>query len=511
MASCCSEIAQLCRNNVRGKHNQPYAKMKKAIKHLIIFIVFNFVFLFLGGLGAYVFLGTRYDSQPWHVVTLDEEFRASQKERIPDFKDYLELEDRLFKALHEKIYEPLAESGSDFDRYRTGSRSDPTGYPVNWNRTFELPVDHPRGGVLMMHGLTDSPYSVRSLAQTLHEQGFWVVGLRLPGHGTIPAELLDIQWQDWAAAARIGARRVAERIGGNLPFYLMGYSTGAPLAVEYALSVIDGEAVPRPHGLILLSPAMGLTPIAGLAKFQLGLSRLPGLEKMAWESVSPEYDPYKYNSFPVNAGEQVYRLSINVQKRISKMAAANALGSFPKVIAFQSIVDGTIKADAVVTNFLAALPPGQNALVVFDVNQAVLAQGLIKNSGEKFKARIFETGPLPFGVELVTNITQTQNNIRLVLKKAGQSDTIWKQLPFSWPKEIYSLSHVALPFSPDDPIYGNSPLSTAGHIVLGNISVRGEKHVFVIPDQNMMRLRHNPFFPFLKNRILKFLKIDNDA
>lgn len=485
--------------------------MKNAIKQLFIFIVFSLIFLFLGGVGVYVFLGTRHDSQPWHVVALDEEFRASQTEEISDFNDYLELEDRLFKVLHEKIYKPSAESGSKFDRYRTGSHSDPTGYPVNWNRTFELPVDHPRGGVLMMHGLTDSPYSVRSLAQTLHEQGFWVVGLRLPGHGTIPAELLDIQWQDWAAAARIGARRVSERIGSNVPLYLMGYSTGAPLAVEYALSAIDGEAVPRTDGLILLSPAMGLPPIAGLATFQLGLSRLPGLEKMAWESVSPEYDPYKYNSFPVNAGEQVYRLSINVQKRISKMAATNALWSFPKVIAFQSIVDATIKADAVVTNFLTALPPGQNTLVVFDVNQQVLAQGLIKDSGGIFKARILEKKALPFGVELVTNTTPTQNNIRLVFKKAGQAGTTWKPLPFSWPKEIYSLSHVALPFSPDDPIYGNAQLNQAGYIMLGNISVRGEKNVFVIPEQNMMRLRHNPFFPFLKNRILKFLKIDNDA
>jgi alpha-beta hydrolase superfamily lysophospholipase len=430
---------------------------------------------------------------------------------ISDFDDYLKLEDRLFKALREKVYKPSAAKGSDFDRYRTGSRSDPLGFSVNWNRTFELPVDSPRGGVLMLHGLTDSPYSVRSLAQKFQAQGFWVVGLRLPGHGTIPAELLDIHWEDWAAAVRMGARHVADRIGSKLPFYLMGYSTGAPLAVEYALSAIDGENIPGTNGLILLSPAMGLQPIARLAKFQLGLSRLPGLGKMAWESISPEYDPYKYNSFPVNAGEQVYRLAMHVQERIKKMASANRLASFPRVIAFQSIVDATIQADAVADKFLTYLPSEKNTLVVFDVNQQIMAQGVMKkDAGKRFKASLLEQQTLPFRVELLTNMTQTQNDLRLVLRQAGKTATKWKQLPFSWPAGIYSLAHVALPFSPDDPIYGDFPMGEAGPVRLGNIHVRGEKKVFVIPERNMIRLRHNPFYAHMENRILQFTGAADD-
>lgn len=273
--------------------------MKNAIRQFVLFIVSGLVFLFLGGVGTHVFLGTRYESKPLHIKDLGEEFNASRIGEISDSDDSLKLEDRLFKALHDKVYKSHGGQESDFARYRTASRSDPSGFSVNWNRTFELAVDNPRGGVLMVHGLTDSPYTVRSLAQKLQEQGFWVVGIRLPGHGTIPSELLNIQWEDWAAAVRIGARRVVARMGSNLPFYLMGYSTGAPLAVEYALSAMNGEAIPKTDGLILLSPAIGLQPVARLAKFQLGLSRLPGLKKMAWESVSPEYDPYKYNSFVV--------------------------------------------------------------------------------------------------------------------------------------------------------------------------------------------------------------------
>lgn len=81
------------------------------------------------------------------------------------------------------------------------------------------------------------------------------------------------------------------------------------MAVEYSLRILNGEDIPDPAGLILISPELDLPAVAALAKFQLALSRLPGLGKLAWESVMMEYDPFKYNSFPVNGGEQAYRLT----------------------------------------------------------------------------------------------------------------------------------------------------------------------------------------------------------
>lgn len=483
--------------------------MEKVLRQLVLFFVSGLVFLLLGGLSTYVFLGTRYVSEPWHIISLDEEFRVSKAGKTFDFDNYLKLEDRLFQELYEKIYKLTPQKASDFNRYRTGSRSDPSGFPINWNKTFELSVDNPRGGVLLIHGLTDSPYTVRSLAQKFHQQGFWVVGLRLPGHGTIPAGLLDIQWEDWAAAVRIGARRVSESIGRDSPLYLMGYSTGAPLAVEYALSTIEGENNPETNGLILLSPAMGLPMIAGLAKVQLALSRLPGMDKMAWESVSMEYDPYKYNSFPVNAGEQVYLLAAEVQERVEKMSSSNMLESFPRVIAFQSVVDATIQADAVLDKFLTYLPPNKNTLVVFDVNQQFVTQGLIKSSGKNFKTRLLEQEALPFRVEFITNMVESQNGLGQLIRNSQKIEISKQKLPFSWPKGLYSLSHVALPFSPDDPIYGNLFMRKDDNVRLGNISVRGEKKVFAIPAQNMHRLRHNPFYKHLEDRVFSFLKEAN--
>ena len=72
---------------------------------------------------------------------------------------------------------------------------------------------------------------------------------------------------------------------------------------------------------------------------------------------------------------------------------------------------------------------------------------------------------------------------------------------------MFSLSHVALPFPPDDPIYGANPDPDKTHpwITLGAISVRGERGLLLFPDSYFMRLRHNPFHSYMSERIVHHL------
>jgi len=479
--------------------------MKSIVKYFVFLIVYGLFFSFLGGLSFYVYLGTRFTPAPWHVVNLEGEFTSSLSSEIPDFDAYQKLEQRLFVELREKVYQTPSKPGSQFNRYNLNSLSDPFRFDKNWNQSFEMTVDNPRGGFLMVHGLTDSPYSVRSLAEKMHRLGFWVVGLRLPGHGTIPAALTQVNWPDWAAAFDLGAQRVRDKIGPDLPFFVLGYSTGAALAVEYSLRIAGGEQLPKPDGLILLSPAMGLPPVASLAKFQLGLSRLPGLGKLAWESVMMEYDPFKYNSFPVNAGEQVYQLTVHIQNQLKKLHDSKTLQSFPRVLVFQSIVDATVHAEAVVDNFLNRLPARGNHLVLYDVNQRALNEGLLAKSGNAFKSRLLGIKDLPFDLTIITNVNRASNDIQALQKKAMQGEVQETAIPYSWPLKIFSLSHVALPFPPDDPVYGNLSLSNSEHIRLGRIALWGEKGVFGIPQGQLMRLRYNPFYNHMLDRIMGFI------
>src|SRR3954471_7814388 len=66
-------------------------------------------------------------------------------------------------------------------------------------------------GVLVVHGFTGTPASVRGIAQAMAAAGYDVELPRLPGHGTTVDDMLDTTWADWtgevtSAVARLGTR-----------------------------------------------------------------------------------------------------------------------------------------------------------------------------------------------------------------------------------------------------------------------------------------------------------------
>jgi hypothetical protein len=114
------------------------------------------------------------DLSVWHYADLDEEF--TQDSEIADFSGYLALEDRLFRRLDELVYAKLPrQNRTGINRYSRGSLSDPERWPVNWNRSFVQGNEDPIAGVLLLHGLSDSPYSLRSLGEQLQQAGAWTL------------------------------------------------------------------------------------------------------------------------------------------------------------------------------------------------------------------------------------------------------------------------------------------------------------------------------------------------
>ena len=251
-----------------------------------------------------LYLESRSDLDVWHLAELDEEFTADSG--VATFADYLALEERLFQQLDALVYAKIPpEERRQINRYDRDSLSDPARWSPNWNRSFELPAEAPSAGVLLLHGMSDSPYSLRHLGQRLNAAGAWVVGLRIPGHGTAPSGLVEVTWQDMAAAVRLAMRHLADRTGQR-PRFIAGYSNGAALAVHYALATLGDDTLPKVDRLVLISPAIGVTSVAAFAVWQARLGHLLGLDKIASNAILPEYDPYKYGSFAVNAGDLVY-------------------------------------------------------------------------------------------------------------------------------------------------------------------------------------------------------------
>ena len=87
---------------------------------------------------------------------------------------------------------------------------------------FELKADNEKAAVLLIHGLTDSPYLFHDLANSFVKQGISVRTLLLPGHGTAAEALVDIDQADWRKAASYAIKSMLNDFDN---VYLGGFST----------------------------------------------------------------------------------------------------------------------------------------------------------------------------------------------------------------------------------------------------------------------------------------------
>jgi carboxylesterase len=108
-----------------------------------------------------------------------------------------------------------------------------------------------RGGstaVLLCHGFTGSPQSLRPWAEYLAAEGLTVSLPRLPGHGTTWQEMARTRWEDWYAEVD---RAFGELQANADEIFVMGLSMGACLALR--LAELHGDAV---SGLVLVNPSV---------------------------------------------------------------------------------------------------------------------------------------------------------------------------------------------------------------------------------------------------------------
>jgi alpha-beta hydrolase superfamily lysophospholipase len=464
-------------------------------------------------------LNNRPDLSVWHTTVLDQEFSVDSG--LENFAQYLELEERLFEQLDEEIYQKIeSRDKRAYNRYHQGSRADPGRWPTNWNRSFVLPTDKPEFGVLLLHGMSDSPYSLHSIGQLLHSRGAYVIGLRIPGHGQAPSGLLHVEWEDMAAAVRLAMIELQEK-SDNSSLYIVGYSNGGALAVQYALDSVADRSLAAVDGLILMSPEIGISKFAVLAQWQLRLGSLLGHEKLAWSSLLPEYDPWKYGSFALNAGKEAYRITQQIQRQISAQAKAGTLDRMPPILAFQSVVDATVTAPALVNNLFERLPvlPSQgdgaqqsaHQLVLYDINRYADIEPIMVENPSAWIDPMRERLDYTFMLTLVSNKDETDESMVTFSRMPGSSAVEVCDTGLAWPRGVYSLAHVALPFRPDDPVYGGAEAGPSPGVKLGNMALRGERKVLRIPASAMLRLRYNPFYSYQEQRMLAFIGLETDA
>lgn len=145
-------------------------------------------------------------------------------------------------------------------------------------------------------------------------------------------------------------------------------------------------------------------------------------------------------------------------------------------------------------------------LVLFDINRFAAKAKLLIADPAPLTDGLMADETLPFALTLVTN--ENPETFQVVARRKdplskNRSET--KRLNLAWPNGVISLSHVALPFPPDDPLYGQRPPDNENVLFLGQMAIQGERGLLKIPYDWLLRLRHNPFYDSLESRTLQWM------
>jgi len=440
--------------------------------------------------------------EPWHTYAPRE--LSGSRLRGAEWQDYLAAEQSLFDDVRERVTARLDQAARvPANRYFDGSPLYPGRFATDWNRSFVLEPDgEPVGAAVFLHGLTDSPYSARHLAERYRERGFVSVVIRLPGHGTVPGGLARIHWKDWSEATRLAVREARRRTGPGAPLHIVGYSNGGALAMKHALDALDDPTLARPDQLVLISPMIGVTSFARFAGVFGWPAVIPRFAKAAWLGIMPEFNPFKYNSFPINGARQSSLMTRTLQPRIVRYVRDERLDELPPILTFQSVVDFTVSTQAIVSALYARLPEGGHELVLFDVNRRATFGPLFRNDATPPPAGLLPAAPRGFRSTIITNAAPETSEMVERMVEAGATAERARVLDLSYPPGVFSLSHIALPFPVSDSLYGlqPDPVNEFG-VGLGALAPRGERGALIVSMDALTRISSNPFFPYMLEKI----------
>ena len=177
----------------------------------------------------------------------------------------------------------------------------------------------------------------------------------------------------------------------------------------------------------------------------------------------------------------------------------------PRVLVIKSAVDSTVSNDAVIDRLLARLPDNGNEFMLFDVNRLAIKTSIVVADPGPFARRLTDDASLPFAVTLISNESEQSRRVIASRKPAYASAFPDKTLlDEQWPAGVVSLSHIALTFPPDDPLYGMYPPEDEDRLYLGSVTLRGERGFLRVPDNWFTRQRFNPFYDYMEARIIEW-------
>ena len=139
---------------------------------------------------------------------------------------------------------------------------------------------------------------------------------------------------------------------------------------------------------------------------------------------------------------------------------------------------------------LRPVPANGSELVLFDVNHVSGIAVFMQAADRSLVQSLLERAPRRYRRVLVTNRSAATREVEARAAEPGSITVSSQALGLAWPPEVFSLSHVALPFAPTDPLYGiEASGALPGLLPIGRLSPRGERAVLTVATDTLCAFR----------------------
>jgi carboxylesterase len=180
-------------------------------------------------------------------------------------------------------------------------------------------------GILLVHGFTGSPASMRPWAEYLNQRGYTVMVPLLPGHGTRPEDLNQVKWQEWPAKVENDLNVLLQSCD---KVFICGLSMGGGTTLNVATRYSKELA-----GIILVNPMIHVK----LVPHQLAwvISRFQKMRDSVGDDIKrPGITEWGYDSLPAVGVYQLLKMLSYTRKRLHDVTAPLQL--------FHSVEDHTL-------------------------------------------------------------------------------------------------------------------------------------------------------------------------
>jgi carboxylesterase len=172
------------------------------------------------------------------------------------------------------------------------------GAPAGLLQDFHALGDKKNGhiGVVLVHGFTGSPAAMRPWAEFLNARGYSVRVPLLPGHGTKPSDLNEVQWPEWPAKVK---SEIAELQKHCTQVFVAGLSMGGGTTLHVAAELGD-----KLSGIILVNPMIHVRGISPTLAF--AISRVVKFGKSVGNDIKRKgVTEYSYDKMPYRGIHQL--------------------------------------------------------------------------------------------------------------------------------------------------------------------------------------------------------------